>query len=142
MDDTEDAFRIVVRVKGGGNEAEEEHKHVATIQRVNAARRWRRRERNRPDNISNHDEAGPISSNPGLCIHPGRLYSRRVPGNGRSASTPSSLRETCEPYRTSRTIRDYRGIERGWQASGMQLQPTASYTAAAGADTVARNYTY
>ncbi|KAL2733367.1 hypothetical protein V1477_014335 [Vespula maculifrons] len=36
--------------------------------------------RNRADNISNHDEAGPITANPGLCIHPGRLYSPAAPG--------------------------------------------------------------
>nr|KAF7438257.1 hypothetical protein H0235_000648 [Vespula pensylvanica] len=50
---------------------------------------WKRRKqigamdverRNRADNISNHDEAGPITANPGLCIHPGRLYSPAAPG--------------------------------------------------------------
>ncbi|KAI4484817.1 hypothetical protein M0804_007383 [Polistes exclamans] len=44
--------------------------------------------RNRADNISNHDEAGPITANPGLCIHPGRLYSPAAPGETRSPSLP------------------------------------------------------
>lgn len=57
--------------------------------------------RNPADNISNHTEAEPISTNPGLGTHPGRFYSSELrdnhPRNSRppSPSNPQESREPC-----------------------------------------------
>lgn len=114
-------------------EAEEEHKHVATIQRANAGESV-------TGLITSLITTRPAQS--ALILASVSIQEGCIVDGFRETSlspSPTSLSwETCEPYRTSRTIRGHRGL----QARGMQLHRRHHTLPRRTLIPSARNYTY